>query len=561
MTIIPASLTRLLASRSIVWQTALATLSGVLLLLSYPPFGYAHLIWVALLPLLVLIGSGVTRRRAFLLGWLTGVIWIYSTDSWIAHSMVFYGDLATGLAYAVCLLFAMILAIFPGLFVLGQAQLVRSFGWVAFGATPFVWVASEWLRQFLTGVTWNSLGIAQVDNYRVARIAQLGGVYLVTAEIVAVTSVLILLTRIHRRATGRVAVALGMMAFLLYFVPGSANPIKGAAGALVSIVGVQPNLAPETADDPGREAEALERTINQTREAIDRSPEKRADLAVWAESPLTLFLDRDPALRARFETLARETGTYLVLNTVAHEGQSYFNSISIIPPSGSSGANGVAELKRYDKVRLVPFGEYVPFRSLLGRFVPTITGDFAAGDEAVVNLLRLETRRAALLTTDSGSFDPSIDPAIERTTNFIRLGGFICYEAAYPDHVRRFVKDGATLLVNVSNDGWFGNTAGARQHLNHVRMRAIENDRDIIRVTNSGISALISAEGAVIDPLPQFIAGSQFWQAQARRNITTYVRYGDWFAISALILTVLLLSGALAGIERRWSAEAPPSAR
>ncbi|MEY3284211.1 MAG: apolipoprotein N-acyltransferase [Acidobacteriota bacterium] len=130
------------------------------------------------------------------------------------------------------------------------------------------------------------------------------------------------------------------------------------------------------------------------------------------------------------------------------------------------------------------------------------------------------------------------------------MGGFICYEAAYPDLVRRFVKDGATLLVNLSNDGWFGNTAGARQHLAHARMRAIENDRDIVRVTNSGISALITAEGAVIDQLPQFISGSQFWQAQARRNITTYVRYGDWFAISAVILTILLIGAALV-IERR----------
>lgn len=550
MTIIPASLTRFLSNRSIIWQAALALLSALLLIFAYPPYEVSHLIWVALLPLLVLIGSDISRRRIFLLGWLSGSIWIYFTDSWIAHSMVFYGDLAASAAYAVCLLFAMILAIFPGLFALAQNQLIRTFGWVGFGAAPFAWVASEWLRQFLTGVTWNSLGIAQVDNFRVARIAQLGGVYLVTAEIVAVTSVIILATRIRHRATGRVAVALGMMAFLLYFLPGSATPIKGAAGALVTVVGLQPNLPPETADDPGRQAEALERAISMTREAIAQTPEKHADLTVWAESPLALFHDNDPLLRSRLETLARESGSYLVLNTVAREGTDYFNSINIVPPSNADiSAASLPALKRYDKIRLVPFGEYVPSRSLLGRFVPTITGDFTAGNEAVVNLLRLETRRSALLTTDSAA----VDPSIERTTNFIRLGGFICYEAAYPDLVRRFVKDGATLLVNLSNDGWFGNTAGARQHLAHARMRAIETDRDIIRVTNSGISALITAEGAVIDELPQFISGSQFWQAQARRNITTYVRYGDWFALSALALTILLV-GAATHIARRRQA-------
>jgi len=550
LTIIPASVSRFLTNRSIIWHSALALLAALLLILSYPPFEVSHLIWIALLPLLIVVGNGISRRRAFLLGWLTGVVWIYFTDSWIAHSMVFFGNLATVAAYGVCLLFAMILAIFPGLFALGQRQLVRTFGWIGFGAAPFIWVASEWVRQFLTGVTWNSLGIAQVSNFRVARIAQLGGVYLVTAEIVAVTSVIILATRIRHRTTGRVAVALGMVAFLLFFMPGAATPvnqIKGAAGALVTVVGLQPNLRPETADDPGRQAEALERAISMTREAIERTPEKRADLAIWAESPLALFYDHDPVVRARLENLARDTGSYLVLNTVARDGTNYFNSINVVPPANPEvGATSLPALKRYDKIRLVPFGEYVPYRHLLGRFVPAITGDFAPGNEAVVNLLRLETRRAALLTTDSSA----VDPSIERTTNFVRLGGFICYEAAYPDLVRRFVKDGATLLVNLSNDGWFGNTAGARQHLAHARMRAIENDRDIVRVTNSGISALITAEGAVIDQLPQFISGSQFWQAQARRNITTYVRYGDWFAISAVILTILLIGAALV-IERR----------
>lgn len=550
MTIIPASVSRFLTNRSIIWHSALALLAALLLILSYPPFEISHLIWIALLPLLILAGNGISLRRAFLLGWLTGVVWIYFTDSWIAHSMVFFGNLATVAAYGVCLLFAMILAIFPGLFALGQRQLVRTFGWMGFGAAPFIWVASEWVRQFLTGVTWNSLGIAQVGNFRVARIAQLGGVYLVTAEIVAVTSVIILATRIRHRTTGRVAVALGMVAFLLFFMPGAANPvnqIKGAAGALVTVVGLQPNLRPETADDPGRQAEALEQAISMTREAIERTPEKHADLAIWAESPLSLFYDRDPVVRARLESLARDTGSYLVLNTVARDGTNYFNSINVVAPANPEvEAASLPALKRYDKIRLVPFGEYVPYRHLLGRFAPAITGDFAPGNEAVVNLLRLETRRAALLTADSSA----VDPSIERTTNFIRLGGFICYEAAYPDLVRRFVKDGATLLVNLSNDGWFGNTAGARQHLAHARMRAIETDRDIVRVTNSGISALITAEGAVIDQLPQFISGSQFWQAQARRNITTYVRYGDWFAISAVILSILLI-GAAVVIERR----------
>jgi apolipoprotein N-acyltransferase len=139
-----------------------------------------------------------------------------------------------------------------------------------------------------------------------------------------------------------------------------------------------------------------------------------------------------------------------------------------------------------------------------------------------------------------GPDEPS--PAIERTTNYVRVGSFICYEAAYPNLVRRFVKDGATLLVNVSNDAWFGNTAGARQHLMHAVMRAIENDRDLLRVTNAGVSALIAADGRVVDPLPMFTAGAQIWRAQTRRDQTFYTRRGDWFAVGCVILTMAALA-------------------
>ena len=121
----------------------------------------------------------------------------------------------------------------------------------------------------------------------------------------------------------------------------------------------------------------------------------------------------------------------------------------------------------------------------------------------------------------------------------------------YPDIVRRFAQNGATLLVNVSNDAWFGNTAGARQHLAHAMMRAIENDRDLLRVTNAGISALVTADGRVVDPLPMFTSASQVWQARARSDRTFYTRRGDWFAVGCAILTAALLAATLISRLRR----------
>jgi apolipoprotein N-acyltransferase len=244
--------------------------------------------------------------------------------------------------------------------------------------------------------------------------------------------------------------------------------------------------------------------------------------------------------------LARETGSYLIVSTATVEGQQYFNSVHTISPHSNSQLDAKPP-RRYDKIRLVPFGEYVPWRPVLGRFVPTIVGDFTPGKEAVVNLLRLGAERAVIMTGEGGP--PT--PAIERTTNYVRVGSFVCYEAAYPNLVRRFAQNGATLLVNVSNDAWFGNTAGARQHLMHAMMRAIENDRDLLRVTNSGISALATADGRAVDPLPMFTSGAQVWQARSRSVRTFYTRRGDYFAIGCAILAVAVLAASLTNPLRR----------
>src|SRR5262249_53567296 len=163
------------------------------------------------------------------------------------------------------------------------------------------------------------------------------------------------------------------------------------------------------------------------------------------------------------------------------------------------------------------------------------------GNEAVVNLLRLETERSAITMGVEGA--PSA--AIERTTNYVRVGSFICYEAAYPNLVRRFAQNGATLLVNVSNDAWFGNTAGARPHPMHAMMRAVEKQPGLLRVANSGVSAPITAHGRGVDTLPMVTSGAQVWQARTRSVRTFYTRRGDYFAIGCVILTAAILAAGL----------------
>jgi apolipoprotein N-acyltransferase len=517
----------------------MAVVSAFLLILAFPPFELSFLAWVALAPLLLIIAKGVTARRALWLGWLAGIEFTFFAENWIAHSMTHFGQMLTVLAYAVALLFAAVLAIFPAIFAAAMALLVRRFGWWAIAFAPVVWVATEWLRPLITGVTWNALGVSQAAHFKIARLAQYGGVYLVSAEIVAASALIVLLLKFRERVVVRAVAVLVLCAAVFFTLP---QP-QSQTGAVVTVAGVQPNIPPDRAET----ARDLEKSISLTKEAINRAPDRSVDIVIWAESPLTLFYENDPTVRERLDALARETGAFLITSTATRDDWRYFNSVHTISPKPDAQP---AQLRRYDKMRLVPFGEYVPWRPVLGHFVPAIVGDFTPGAEAVVNSLRLETERAAI-TMEDGNV-PSA--AIERTTNYVRAGSFICYEAAYPNLVRRFVQNGAALLINVSNDAWFGTTAGARQHLMHAVMRAIENDRDLLRVTNSGISALITAEGRIVDPLPMFTSGSQVWQAQARRGRTFYTQHGDWFAIGCAILSGVLLTVCLANsiLRDRW---------
>jgi len=513
-----------------------AVVSALLLLLSFPPFELSFLAWVALAPLLKVIAGGVTTRRALWLGWLAGLEFTFFADNWVAHSMTQFGQMLTAVAYAVTMLCSAILAIFPAIFAAAMAKLTRRFGWWAMAFAPVVWVATEWLRPIVTGVAWNALGVSQAQHFRIASLSRLGGVYLISAEIVAVSALLVLALKFRERPVARAAALLFLFAGIFFMLPPQLSRPEQADGATVTVVGIQPNLPP----DSSVTERDLDNAIKLTKEAISRAPDKRADIVIWPESPLALFYENDQAVRQKLDQLARETGSYLIVSTATVEDQRYFNSVYTISPHSNSQFDA-KPLRRYDKIRLVPFGEYVPLRPVLGRFIPTIVGDFTPGEEAVVNPLRLGAERAVIITGEGSS--PS--PAIERTTNYVRVGSFVCYEASYPNLVRRFAQNGATLLVNVSNDAWFGNTAGARQHLMHATMRAIENDRDLLRVTNSGISALVTADGRAVDPLPMFTSGAQVWQARVRSVRTFYTRRGDYFAVGCAILTAAVLAVSL----------------
>lgn len=537
------------------WHRWAATVaSGILLVLAFPKFAFSFTAWVALAPLLWAVTphpkkTDVSYGQAFILGTLAGLIYAFFSMNWTSNSMMRYGGFAVWMAYGVVLLFSSMLALFPGLFALAISYTTRTFGFRAVALAPVFWVASEWLRELITGITWNQLGVSQARHFAIASLSQTGGVALVSFVIASVSTALVLIANAGAKAVKRATIIVAVFGAFFFLISqfdlSSGGPPSGYFERLsrpaVRVAGIQPNIPLDLATTPEEAINQTEKNLGNNIALTKQALSKPADIVIWAESPLVLNYDQDQNVRDKLDALARENKTFLIFNATGREGDKYFNSAQTLSPNPSAGA---LLPRRYDKIRLVPFGEYVPFRSLLGRFVPTIVGDFTPGREAVVNVLKVEGQPP--------TFEPLTGPIkdlnetdLERNTIFARVGTFICYEAAYSNVVRQFVNNGATLLVNISDDAWFGASAGPEQHLDHAIMRAIENNRDLVRVTNSGISALITSRGEVVEALPSFTPASHVWEARVRSDKTFYTRHGDWFAKLCAIVSALALIAAI----------------
>ncbi|MGH9493295.1 MAG: apolipoprotein N-acyltransferase, partial [Terriglobales bacterium] len=412
----------------------LAALSGVLQALCFPSPSISALSWVALAPLLAALvranekGSARTPGQAFLLGYLSGVVWYAGSCYWIYHVMHVYGGLSAPVAAVLLLLFCLYLGLWHGLFgmLLALASRSRAFaGGRALALAPFLWVAMELARTRVSGSPWNLLGTAQVANIPLTQIATVTGVYGVSFAIMVVNAAFaaaLVLPR-GRRATMLAAsllAAVGLQLGVLAQPP--ADPAPHTARL------VQQNIP--ILDSSGWTLEYFDRTLvelGQVSAAPPASGASALSLIVWPESPAPFYVN-DPRFQQTVSALAVETRAYVVaggLTPVPRDrSTALLNSAALVEPTGAWRA-------RYDKIHLVPFGEYVPFSSLL----------FFAGK----------------LTREVGDFVPGH----ERTVFDLgegKMGVFICFESIFPDEVREFAALGAQVFVNVSNDGWFGET-------------------------------------------------------------------------------------------------------
>lgn len=517
----------------------LAIFSGLLQILIFPLPNLYVLCWVATAPLVVAIlraqrpktlqlldSSGIVFTPAsplqgFALGYVSGIVWYAGTCYWIFETMHQYGGLSGFAALGVLILFCLYLALYSGAFGLlltiaaGRRALSHR---RALLLAPFLWVALELARTRITGFPWNLLGTAQVDNIPLARIAGFTGVYGISFEIMLVNTAVAatFLVRRHRRQ----ALLIAAMAAIFVLQAGRWLPVPVQAPERTALL-VQENIP--ILDNSGWTKDYFENTLRELKHVTVQPMNSGAshgvkdlpgNLVVWPESPAPFF-SGDPLFRDSISGLARETRSWIVSGAVGIQNAkqapplatTIFNSAVLVSPAGDW-------VSRYDKVHLVPFGEYVPFQRLFA---------FAGG-----------------LTKEVGDFQPGTSRT-PLDAGGIKLGVFICYESIFPEEVRQFARAGAQVLVNISNDGWYGDSGAYAQHLNQSRMRAIENDRWLLLDTNTGVTASVDPNGRLVAQLPRKVRAALIAPYALSGVTTFYTRHGDWFAYLCAIISVVML--------------------
>ncbi len=452
--------------------------------------------------------------------------------------MFLYGGLPETVSFAILILFSLYLGLYHCLFGFIIALLRRTPINIegALCLTPFAWGAVELARARITGFPWDLIGNSQVDNLLVTRIAPIAGVmgisFLIAAINASFTFGLLRRSRLSFMvAASALIAATGLQCFgTCHLLPETS--FGKAAPANIAIL-LQENLevgAPGREVRPlseARELELLSEASLQSRLALwNRSGQAswvplpgdlHPAIVVWPEAPSHLQ-SNDPSFRAAMAQLAIASGAPLVIgslgvdfNPAPARGYYLYDSASLFSSQGAYEG-------RYDKIHLVPWGEYIPFKNF-----------FAF---------------ARKLTEGAGDMDPGHDRSVFSAGGHT-YGVFVCYESIFGDEVRRFTQNGAEVLVQISDDGWYGDTGAPWQHLNMARMRAIENHRWLLRATNTGITTAIDPLGRTSIEAPRHIRGAFAFPFAFDQGTTFYTRHGDWFAWLCVLVTTSALAFTL----------------
>jgi apolipoprotein N-acyltransferase len=443
-------------------------------------------------------------------GWISGIGFYLCTVYWVVHTIGFYSNIPPLLAIGPLLLMCMILATYTGAFAAGLRFYQQGQGSIVF-VGPFLWVALEWVRSFFfIGFPWASLGYSQHNFLNLIQCAEITGVYGISAVVIFVNLVVFTVLQKQTARRGRVLLAAVLLVLgLCSWGAWRRAQLRTLPVAHQLRVGlIQGNIEQDKKWNPDFQEATLTRYEQLTREVAAQG----VDLIVWPETAVPFFFQSDVPYQERLLHLVREIKTPVLFGSVGWRAKgletvTLFNRAYLVSATAEV-------LGFYDKIQLVPFGEYVPFHDNVLFFLDKLVegiGDFAAGKTPTV------------FSLPWGKF-----------------GVLICYEGIFPDLARRFVSQGADLLINITNDAWFGRSSAPYLHLVMEAMRAVENRVPVVRAANTGFSAVVDWDGQVRAQTALYETAFLVEELAWPQVTSFYTTYGDVFArvcaLSALVM-------------------------
>jgi apolipoprotein N-acyltransferase len=456
-------------------------------------------------------------KECFSEGFIFGMAYFFGTLYWIYHSINHYGGVPFIASIAAVLLLSAYLSLFPAIFSSLFSLAYRRTQLPALFIAPVLWVTLEFVRSYaFTGFPWSSIGYSQYRFLPLIQTADITGIYGISFLILAVNGGLADLLLIRKRLKNMPLFPLsytvaGFVCLLCLltavFGYGFYKLSEKRPGSPVTVSIVQANIAQDKKWEPAFQNEVMNIYERLSRDALSAKP----SLLVWPETAVPFAFGSDIQNTDRLLQLQKETGTYLLFGSILIKSKGpdraeLSNSTVLLDKEGKKTYS-------YDKIHLVPFGEYVPLRSILF-FIDKLVvgiGDYIPGKEYV----RAET--------EFGSF-----------------GTVICYEIIFPGLVRKFFTHGGDLIVTVTNDAWFGRTSGPYQHFSMAVFRAIENRKPLVRSANTGVSGFIDSCGRIISSSDIFTRQVLTETITTDRTLTFYTKYGDLFSYLCIVISIVL---------------------